>query len=79
MVKGLRPYDSSVKYYVYIVIYLCEDLQYLLSIAHAKVLFLGLEIIHLACGSSSPPFISFSPKCESISYYQMAATLYSIM
>ena len=29
---GLRPYESSVKYYVYIFIHSCDDLQYLLSV-----------------------------------------------
>ena len=31
MVKGLRPYDSSVKYYVY---NLYNDLQYLLAVTY---------------------------------------------
>jgi len=38
MVKGLRSYDSSVKYYVYVML-LC-------ILCCALVLFLDLEIIH---------------------------------
>jgi len=66
----LELHELGVGYYMWIYLYtyvmICNVYYLLLILWHALILFLGLEIIHWARGSSNPPFISFFPRCESI-------------
>ena len=68
---------------MYIFIHLCDDLQYLLVVTYIMIcngfVFLGLQIIHWAWVAHPFHLSLFQPRCESIGYYWMAATLYSIM
>jgi len=57
----LRLYESSGKYYVYIYT-LMWYMRYLLSVTYVILctgFVLGLDIIHWACGCSTPRFIPF--------------------
>jgi len=64
--------SSSVKYYIYLYTYVITY-KYSLLVTYLMMcndFVFGVANYPLSEGSSSPPFVSFSPKCKSIGYHQ---------